>query len=174
MTIIYLDRQLPVDSSDSTRKVPRAASSLPYSVLLHVGFTEPASHLTAGALLPHLSTLTCYAGGLNFYSTFPKVTLAGRYPAHRPVEPGLSSNASKALAIKVNPALAITTTALAAGVQGAAYTSQTLAAWIPRSQLHVFGQCGHWTQIEHTARFVRLVGDFLAEAGDAEPAPLQS
>ena len=53
-------------------------------------------------------------------------------------------------------------------------TSQTLAAWIPRSQLHVFGQCGHWTQIEHTARFVRLVGDFLAEAGDAEPAPLQS
>ncbi len=99
MTIIYLDRQLPVDSSDSTRKVPRAASSLPYSVLLHVGFTEPASHLTAGALLPHLSTLTCCAGGLNFYSTFPKVTLAGRYPAHRPVEPGLSSNASKALAI---------------------------------------------------------------------------
>ncbi len=53
-------------------------------------------------------------------------------------------------------------------------TSQTLAAWIPRSQLHVFGQCGHWTQIEHTARFVRLVCDFLAEAGDAEPAPLQS
>lgn len=52
-------------------------------------------------------------------------------------------------------------------------TSQTLAAWIPRSQLHVFGQCGHWTQIEHNARFVRLVGDFLAEASDAEPAPLQ-
>ena len=51
-------------------------------------------------------------------------------------------------------------------------TSQTLAAWIPRSQLHVFGQCGHWTQIEHTARFVRLVGDFLAEASATEPAPL--
>ncbi len=34
---------------------------------------------------------------------------------------------------------------------------------IPRSQLHVFGQCGHWTQIEHAGRFVRLVGDFLAE-----------
>lgn len=51
--------------------------------------------------------------------------------------------------------------------------SQTLAAWIPRSQLHVFGQCGHWTQIEHTARFVRLVGDFLAEAAADEPRSLQ-
>ena len=42
-------------------------------------------------------------------------------------------------------------------------TSLTLSQWIPRSQLHVFGQCGHWTQIEHSARFTRLVGDFLAE-----------
>lgn len=42
-------------------------------------------------------------------------------------------------------------------------TSLTLADWIPRSQLHVFGRCGHWTQIEHSARFIRLVGDFLAE-----------
>ncbi|MDY0329152.1 MAG: alpha/beta fold hydrolase [Thiomonas sp.] len=50
--------------------------------------------------------------------------------------------------------------------------SLTLADWIPRAQLHVFGQCGHWTQIEHAARFVRLVGDFLAEAGADEPAPL--
>ena len=46
--------------------------------------------------------------------------------------------------------------------------SLTLAQWIPNSQLHVFGHCGHWTQIEHAARFNRLVGDFLAEA-DAEP-----
>lgn len=51
-------------------------------------------------------------------------------------------------------------------------TSLTLSQWIARSQLHVFGQCGHWTQIEHTARFARLVGDFLAEAGPAEPTPL--
>jgi 2-hydroxymuconate-semialdehyde hydrolase len=43
-------------------------------------------------------------------------------------------------------------------------TSLTLADWIPNSQLHVYGHCGHWTQIEHAARFVRLVGDFLAEA----------
>ncbi|WP_020656194.1 alpha/beta fold hydrolase [Massilia niastensis] len=34
---------------------------------------------------------------------------------------------------------------------------------LPNAQLHVFGQCGHWTQIEHAARFSRLVGDFLAE-----------
>ena len=38
-----------------------------------------------------------------------------------------------------------------------------LSGLIDRSQLHVFGRCGHWTQIEHAARFTRLVGDFLAE-----------
>lgn len=42
--------------------------------------------------------------------------------------------------------------------------SLTLAEWIANAQLHVFGHCGHWTQIEHNARFNRLVGDFLAEA----------
>lgn len=46
--------------------------------------------------------------------------------------------------------------------------SLTLGQWIPNSQLHVFGHCGHWTQIEHAARFARLVGDFLNEA-DAQP-----
>lgn len=42
-------------------------------------------------------------------------------------------------------------------------TSQTLLRLIERSQLHVFGCCGHWTQIEHASRFVRLVGDFVCE-----------
>jgi len=42
--------------------------------------------------------------------------------------------------------------------------SLTLASWIARAQLHVFGQCGHWTQIEHAARFAQLVDNFLAEA----------
>ncbi len=42
-------------------------------------------------------------------------------------------------------------------------TSLTLAQWIDRAQLHVYGRCGHWTQIEHAARFARLVGDFLTE-----------
>jgi 2-hydroxymuconate-semialdehyde hydrolase len=50
--------------------------------------------------------------------------------------------------------------------------SLTLAQWIQRAQLHVFGRCGHWTQIEHAARFNRLVMDFLGEAGPAEPLPL--
>ena len=51
-------------------------------------------------------------------------------------------------------------------------TSLTLSQWISRSQLHVFGRCGHWTQIEHSARFARLVGDFLAEASPEEPLAL--
>lgn len=50
--------------------------------------------------------------------------------------------------------------------------SVTLADWIVRAQLHVFGQCGHWTQIEHAGRFARLVGDFLREAQADEPTPL--
>jgi pimeloyl-ACP methyl ester carboxylesterase len=33
---------------------------------------------------------------------------------------------------------------------------------IPKAQLHVFGRCGHWTQIEWSAAFNRLVADFLA------------
>ncbi|MEQ9545693.1 MAG: alpha/beta hydrolase [Marinobacter sp.] len=46
-------------------------------------------------------------------------------------------------------------------------TSLTLADWIDRAQLHVFGRCGHWTQIEHASRFARLVNDFLMEADQA-------
>lgn len=42
-------------------------------------------------------------------------------------------------------------------------TSETLLRWIDRSQLHVFGRCGHWTQIEHATRFTGLVRDFLCE-----------
>lgn len=45
--------------------------------------------------------------------------------------------------------------------------SLTLAAWIPNAQLHVFGHCGHWTQIEHAGRFAQLVSHFLAEADGA-------
>lgn len=35
---------------------------------------------------------------------------------------------------------------------------------IPRAELHVFGQCGHWTQIEHAARFNQLVANFFTQA----------
>ena len=50
--------------------------------------------------------------------------------------------------------------------------SITLSNLISRSQLHVFGRCGHWTQIEHAARFAKLVSDFILEAGADEPLPL--
>ncbi|OVZ55281.1 2-hydroxy-6-oxo-2,4-heptadienoate hydrolase [Pigmentiphaga sp. NML080357] len=39
-----------------------------------------------------------------------------------------------------------------------------LASILPRAQLHVFPHCGHWTQIEWTATFNALVGDFLADS----------
>jgi len=67
------------------------SESLPIWSCSMWGLPKPASHLTAGALLPHLSTLTDQIGGLNFYGTVPKVALAGRYPAHCPAELGLSS-----------------------------------------------------------------------------------
>jgi pimeloyl-ACP methyl ester carboxylesterase len=41
-------------------------------------------------------------------------------------------------------------------------TSLRLLELIDDSQLHVFGRCGHWTQIEHGPEFNRLVDDFLA------------
>lgn len=33
---------------------------------------------------------------------------------------------------------------------------------VPDVRLHVFGRCGHWTQIEHAEAFNRLLLDFLA------------
>jgi 4,5:9,10-diseco-3-hydroxy-5,9,17-trioxoandrosta-1(10),2-diene-4-oate hydrolase len=35
---------------------------------------------------------------------------------------------------------------------------------IPRVQLHVFGGCGHWAQLEKFDEFNRLALDFLTEA----------
>jgi 2-hydroxymuconate-semialdehyde hydrolase len=40
--------------------------------------------------------------------------------------------------------------------------SLRLLELIPASQLHVFGQSGHWVQIEQAAAFNRLVTDFLS------------
>lgn len=40
-------------------------------------------------------------------------------------------------------------------------TSLRLNQLIERSQLHVFGRCGHWVQIEQNQGFLRLVDDFL-------------
>lgn len=43
-------------------------------------------------------------------------------------------------------------------------TSEKLFKHIDRAQLHVFGRCGHWTQIEHADRFNTLVANFLNES----------
>ena len=39
--------------------------------------------------------------------------------------------------------------------------SERLIRLIPHAQLHVFGECGHWVQIEKAADFTRLLIDFL-------------
>jgi len=41
--------------------------------------------------------------------------------------------------------------------------STRLHSLIEKSQLHGFGQCGHWSQIEHCDRFNNLLGDFFRE-----------
>ncbi|MDF3936199.1 alpha/beta fold hydrolase [Pseudomonas citronellolis] len=42
--------------------------------------------------------------------------------------------------------------------------SERLLRLIPHAQLHVFGECGHWVQIERAESFARLVSDFLLPA----------
>lgn len=39
--------------------------------------------------------------------------------------------------------------------------SQILLKQIPNVQMHVFGRCGHWVQLERQTEFERLVTDFL-------------
>ncbi len=40
-------------------------------------------------------------------------------------------------------------------------TSRQLFELIPNAQLHMFGKCGHWTQIEHATAFNELITSFL-------------
>lgn len=40
-------------------------------------------------------------------------------------------------------------------------TSMKLMQLIVNAQLHVFGKCGHWTQIEHTKEFANLLINFF-------------
>ncbi|MDY0248603.1 MAG: alpha/beta hydrolase [Pseudomonas sp.] len=42
-------------------------------------------------------------------------------------------------------------------------SSERMLRLIADSQLHVFGQCGHWVQIEKAKEFTRLLVDFLIE-----------
>ncbi|ETZ62933.1 4,5-9,10-diseco-3-hydroxy-5,9,17-trioxoandrosta-1(10),2-diene-4-oate hydrolase [Mycobacteroides abscessus MAB_110811_2726] len=41
--------------------------------------------------------------------------------------------------------------------------AQMMLKHISDVQLHVFGRCGHWVQLERQAEFDRLVADFLGE-----------
>ncbi len=41
-------------------------------------------------------------------------------------------------------------------------TTLTLLQWIDDAQAHLFGRCGHWTQIERADEFAGVVGEFLA------------
>jgi pimeloyl-ACP methyl ester carboxylesterase len=41
-------------------------------------------------------------------------------------------------------------------------TSLKLIRMLENAQLHIFGKCGHWTQIERTQEFAALVDTFLA------------
>nr|ART41080.1 L615 [uncultured bacterium] len=36
-----------------------------------------------------------------------------------------------------------------------------LASLLPRADLHVFAECGHWVQIERMASFNRMVTEFF-------------
>lgn len=36
---------------------------------------------------------------------------------------------------------------------------------IPRAEMHIFNQCGHWAQWEHADKFNRMVGEFLKRDG---------
>jgi hypothetical protein len=79
----------------------RRGRYVPYSTLLRVGFTEPAGHPAAGALLPHPFTLAAGStadrtgpGGRRrfaFCGTVLRVAPTGGWPAPCPVEAGLSS-----------------------------------------------------------------------------------
>lgn len=42
-------------------------------------------------------------------------------------------------------------------------TSLTLHQWIDDSRVHLFGRCGHWTQIEKAAEFCGLVREFFKD-----------
>lgn len=39
--------------------------------------------------------------------------------------------------------------------------SERMVRLIPNAELHVFGKCGHWVQIERASEFTRLLKDFL-------------
>ena len=45
---------------------------------------------------------------------------------------------------------------------GALDVGLLMTRMIPNAQMHIFGKCGHWAQVEHAAEFSQLVLGFLA------------
>jgi 2-hydroxymuconate-semialdehyde hydrolase len=85
---------------------------------------------------------------------------AQMFPAPR--QNGVNNLASDAAAIKALPH----TTMIVHGREDKVIplaSSYELFSLIEKAQIHVFGQCGHWTQIEHAARFNKLINDFFTE-----------
>ncbi len=83
------------------------------------------------------------------------------FPAPR--QSGVNSLASDEVAIKALPH----TTMIVHGREDKIIplaSSYELFSMIQKAQIHVFGQCGHWTQIEHATRFNKLISDFFTEA----------
>ena len=86
---------------------------------------------------------------------------AQMFPAPR--QNGVNSLASDEAAIKALPH----TTLIVHGREDKVIplaSSFDLFSMIQKAQIHVFGQCGHWTQIEHAARFNKLISNFFTEA----------
>ena len=86
---------------------------------------------------------------------------AQMFPAPR--QNGVNSLVSDEVAIKALPH----TTLIVHGREDKVIplaSSYELFSMIQQAQIHVFGQCGHWTQIEHATRFNKLISDFFTEA----------
>jgi len=93
---ISLGRWLPSASSGCTRRLSGRTSPPPYSALLPMGFTLPATLLPLRCALtapfhpcPHSAMPNRWR--CVFCGTFRRVAPPGRYPASCPVEPRLSS-----------------------------------------------------------------------------------